>query len=496
MVSIDELATFCKRKGFVFPSSEIYGGMSGVFDLGHLGVEFRNKIRAHWWSTFVKQRDDMYGIEGSVLSHPNIWKASGHVDNFGDLLIQDTVTKENFRADHLVEDVLKIPTDGLDAKQLQELIEKHDVKSPKGNPLSEIKVFSPMFETFVGPFHSEESKSYLRPETAQIIFAQFKNMVETNRVKLPFGIAQIGKSFRNEISPRNFIFRMREFEQAEIEYFIDPAKYNSCPYIAEVLDNTVVLNTQDCQANDTDPITLTIKEALDKKVIRNEWHAYFMGLAQGWFVSLGVSPENLRFRQHRVDELSHYSSDTWDLEYKFEFGFKELWGIADRSTYDLDQHIKHSGQKLSVFDEESKSHIIPRVLEPSLGFDRTFLVLISEALRFDEERKNNVLALHPKIAPVTVGIFPLVKKDGLAELAYDIYKNIRKQFDAVYDVSGSVGKRYARMDEIGTPFCVTVDFETKEDQCVTIRYRDSMKQERVAIADLQNHIMQKLNEGA
>jgi len=484
-LSIDDIATFCKRKGLIYPSSEIYGGMAGFFDYGPTGVELKNNIKAAWWHFFVQSREDIVGIDGSIITNPKVWKASGHVDNFVDILVEDLKTGERFRADHFIEEKLKIPTDGMSIAKMEELIVENKLKSPKGNDLSKPVKFNLMFQTYVGPKISEENVAYMRAETAQHMFVQFKNVFEAARGKLPLGIAQIGRSFRNEISPRNFVFRCREFEQMEIEYFVNPDKYElDCPYVEEVMDIPVALYTRDCQTNKTEAIPTTIRDALANKQIGTQWHAYFIGMAQKFFVGLGVSTENLRFRQHLAEELSHYSKDTWDLEYKFPFGFKELWGIADRGQYDLTQHSTHSGKDMSVFDEESKKRIIPRVIEPALGLDRTFLVFLFEGLSFDAARENNVLKLHPKLAPIKFGIFPLMKKDGLADISHDLYLQLRDDVTCQHDEGGSVGKRYARMDEIGTPYCITIDYQTKEDGTVTIRDRDSTQQKRIAIVEL------------
>ncbi|HLP79026.1 MAG TPA: glycine--tRNA ligase [Acidobacteriota bacterium] len=485
VLTVDDIATFCKRKGIIFPSSEIYGGMTGFFDYGPIGVELKNNVKGAWWKFFVQSRDDIVGIDGSIITNPKVWKASGHVDNFVDVLVEDVKTGERFRADHYVEEKLGISADGLSIDKLHELIVSNKLKSPKGNDLSKPVKFNLMFQTYVGPKISEENIAYLRAETAQHMFVQFKNVFETARGKLPLGIAQVGRSFRNEIAPRNFIFRCREFEQMEIEYFVHPDKYEGeCPYIGEVLDVEVSLYTRDCHADKKDAVYTTIRDALDKKMIGTQWHAYFIGLAQKFFLELGVKPEHMRFRQHLLEELSHYSKDTWDLEYQFPWGFKELWGIADRGQYDLTQHSTHAGKEMTVFDQETNKHVVPRVIEPALGLDRTVLVFLCESLRYDEARGNNLLSLHPRLAPVKFGVFPLMKKDGLFEIAMEIHKKLQADVISQFDAAGSVGKRYARMDEIGTPFCITVDYQSKEDHTVTVRDRDSMEQKRVLIEKL------------
>lgn len=492
--TIEDIAVFCKRKGFVYASGELYGGLTGFFDYGPFGSQLKKNIREQWWSTFITGRDDIVAIDASLITHPTVWKASGHVDSFEDILTQDLKTGEKFRADHLVEQVLQIPTDGLNPAQLDELIEKHHIKSPKGNALGKCTKMNLMFQTYVGPAVCEENKAYLRPETAQMMFANFKNIVETTRVKLPFGIAQIGKSFRNEISPRNFIFRLRELEQAEIEYFVHPDSLQDCPYIDQVSDIEVSLNTEYCQKNNKPVVHCTIEQALAKKYIKTPWHAFFIGMAKKWFTDLGVQAEHLRFRQHLSEELSHYSSDTWDLEYKFPFGFKELWGIADRGTFDLTQHAKFSKKDISLFDEATKTRIVPRVIEPALGVDRAFLVFICEGLTYDATRENYVLKIHPKLAPITCGVFPLMKKDKLPQIARELVATLRKNtIVCQFDDSGTVGKRYSRMDELGTPYCITVDFDTLTTQEVTIRDRDTAKQIRVKIDAVVQTIRQLQN---
>ncbi len=493
-ISIEEMATFCKRKGLVYPTAEVYGGLSGFFDFGPLGVELKNNIKQQWWKTFVSQRSDIAGIDGSIVTHPNVWKASGHVDNFEDVLVEDSKTKERFRADVLIEDALKIPTSGMKKEQLWEAITKHHLKSPKGNPLLEPKQFNLMFSTNVGPV--DGSVSYLRPETAQLMFANFKLVMENARLKLPCGIAQVGKAFRNEISPRDFLFRMREFEQMEIEYFVHPDKLTECPYISEVSSHELLIYTEEMQKQNKEPHMYTIREALDTRIINNPWHGYWLATMHRWFVSLGAQAENFRIRQHVKDELSHYASDTWDLEYKFPFGWKELQGVANRGDFDLQQHMAHSKTDMSIFDEETKKKVVPHVVcEPSQGVERTFLVFLFDAYEFDKKRENVVLHLHPLLAPVKVGVFPLVNKEPLMSKAQELVREIGKEFTCAYDRSGTVGKRYARNDEQGTPFCITVDFEGVEDGTVTIRDRDTTTQARIPMANMRDTI-RRLMDGA
>jgi len=494
MVTIDDMATFCRRKGFVFPSSELYGGLAGFFDYGPLGVELKNNIKAAWWKYHVQDREDIVGIDGAIISHPNIWVASGHVGNFADILVECTKCHERYRADTLVEDVLKIRADGLKEKELNTLITDNKIACQKcKGKLGSAAAFNLMFSTHVGPTATDENIAYLRPETAQLIFTNFKNVVDTGRVKLPFGIAQIGKAFRNEISPRNFLFRCREFEQMEIEYFIHPDASNDCPYIDEVLDYEMLLWSAEDQRSQKPEEKMTMADALKKKIVGTPWSAFWLAMEHRWFVDLGVNPDHLRGRQHVKDELAHYALDTWDLEYNFPFGWKELQGLANRKDFDLQQHMKHSKQQLTIYDEEKKQHIVPHVVcEPSQGVDRAFLVFMFDAYAFDETRGNVVLRLNPKLAPTKVGVFPLVNK--LEDKAREVYAMVRDTFPTLYDRAGSIGRRYARADEIGVPYCVTIDFETIEkDKAVTIRDRDSTHQRRVPITHLRETLQKLIN---
>ena len=495
-LTIDEMATFCKRKGFVYPCSEIYGGISGFWDFGHLGVELKNNIKKEWWKTFVQQRDDMVGIDGSIISHPTVWKASGHVDGFTDVLVDCKKCGSRFRGDQLIEDKLKMPTAGMSLDDIAKKLGEHRVKCPKcGSELGEPKKFNLMFTTNVGAIQGSNSAAYLRPETAQLIFANFKLVQENARMKLPFGIAQVGKAFRNEISPRDFLFRMREFEQMEIEYFVHPDK-QECPFIGEVLDYEINVYSAEMQKNNKKMEKITIKEALDKKIIKTGWHAYWLAKMHQWFVSLGANPEHFRIRQHVKDELSHYALDTWDLEYEFPFGWKELQGLANRTDFDLKQHMQFSKTDLTLFDEETKKKIVPHVIcEPSQGVERAFLVFMFDAYNYDKKRDNVVLKLHPKLAPIKIGVFPLVSnKKELVEKAREIYNELKKEWTCTFDVSGSIGRRYARADETGIYACITIDHESLEEESATIRSRDTTEQIRVKISDLKN-VLEKFLDG-
>jgi glycyl-tRNA synthetase len=480
-LTIKDIATFCKQKGFIFPNSEIYGGMAGFFDYGPVGSEMKANLKKDWWKFHVQQRDDIVGIDGTIITHPTVWVASGHAASFQDPMLECSKCKEKIRADTFIEEKLKVAADGMSTEEIMKLVKENNLSCEKCNSeFKDIEQFNLMFQTQVGPKPGKESMAYLRPETAQVIFADFKQVVETSRLKLPFGIAQMGRAFRNEISPRNFIFRCREFEQMEIEYFIHPKDANNCPYIKEVLDYEATIYSEEMQVKreNTEGEKMTMKQALEKNIIKTQWHAYWLSTELRWFERLGAKKENFRLRQHVTSEKSHYALDTWDLEYKFPFGWKELQGMANRTDFDLQQHIKYSGKDLSLFDEESKEKIVPHVVaEPSQGVDRAFLVFLCDAYNDDKERGNIVLKLHPKLAPIKVSIFPLVKK--LEEDAKKIYNELKMEFNCSYDKSGSIGRRYARADEIGTPYCVTIDFDTLSTGIVTIRDRDTTKQIKI-----------------
>lgn len=490
-LSIEDMATFCKKKGFVYANSEIYGGFAGFWDYGHLGVELKNNIKAEWWKFHVQSREDVVGIDGSIITHPKVWMASGHVESFEDVMMTCSKCKERIRADHFIHEKLGINVEGVDSEKINKIINKNKLKCPQCNSdFGEIKNFNLMFKTNVGPKEDNTSVAYLRPETAQVIFVDFKLIVDNARLKLPFGIAQIGKGFRNEISPRDFLFRCREFEMMEIEYFVHPEKIDECPYINEVLNHKLIIYSAEMQEKNQKPKKMKIKDALSKNIIKTKWHAYWLALEHKWFIGLGAKADNFRIRQHLKDEKSHYALDTWDMEYNFPFGWKELQGMANRTDYDLKQHIKFSNQDLSLFDEESKKKIVPHVIaEPSQGVDRAFLVFMFDAYNYDKKRGNVVLKLDTKLAPIKVGVFPLVNKlDNKAKKVYDLLKD---KLNCKYDRSGSVGRRYARADEEGVPFCITFDFDSLKDKSVTIRERDSTKQVRVKIKDV-NEIINKL----
>ncbi|MFP4640811.1 MAG: glycine--tRNA ligase [Dehalococcoidia bacterium] len=429
-LTMDKLVSLCKRRGFIFQSSEIYGGLSSCWDYGPLGVELKNNVKAAWWQSVVKERDDMVGLDSAILMHPQVWVASGHVNTFADPLVECKNCKKRWKADDL----------------------DSNVCPECGGELSDPRMFNLLFKTHMGPVEDDAAEIYLRPETAQGIFVNFQNVLNSTRKKLPFGIAQIGKSFRNEITPGNFVFRTREFEQMEIEYFVKPG---------------------------TD----------------DEWFEHWVQERLNWYLNLGIRRENLRLRPHESDELAHYARSCTDVEYQFPIGWSELEGIANRTDFDLTQHANLSGEKLSYFDEQTQEHYIPYVIEPSAGVDRSALAFLTDAYEEQLDDKGDirvVLHFHPSLAPVKVAILPLSKHEKLVPLAEEVYSNLRRESMVQYDTAQSIGRRYRRQDEIGTPFCVTIDFQSLEDNQVTVRDRDSMRQIRVPIPELKGCLSNKL----
>ena len=484
----DKVVNLCIRRGIIFPNSEIYGSHAGFFDFGNYGVQLKRNLENLWWKHFVNDREDIVGIDGSIITHPTIWKASGHIESFNDPLVECKKCHKRFRADQLIESALNISVDGLSLNQIQEMLHQHKIKCPDcKNDFTLVKLFNLMFKTNIGAIEDEGSNAYLRPETAQLIFANFKQVQATSRKKLPFGIAQMGKAFRNEISPRNFVFRAREFSQMEIEYFIHPKKLNECHYLdKEYTDFKLNVLTAEMQEEKQPHKRMTIKQMLDGKLIKTKWHAYWIVESLKWFVDVGLKDDNLRIRQHTRSELSHYALETWDIEYNYPWGWKELQGIANRTDFDLRQHMKFSSKDLAYFDEESKEKVVPHVIEPSWGLERTILTVLMGA--YSEKEENGevkvVLKLRPSISPVKASIFPLMKKDNLDGKAGEIFDMLKSEFVCEYDEAGSIGKRYARADEVGIPLCITIDYSTLEDDSVTIRDRDTTKQVRVKIKEL------------
>ncbi len=442
---MEKLVSLCKRRGFIFPGSDIYGGLNGTWDYGPLGVELLRNIKNAWWHDNVTTREDIVGIDAAILMHRTVWQASGHESNFTDPLVDCKACNARFRADQIAE------------SQCPRKPSKHPGEHSECQ-LTEARKFNLMFKTFVGPLEEGATMVYLRPETAQGIFVNFKNVCDSTRIKVPFGIAQVGKSFRNEITPKQFIFRSREFEQMEIEFFCHPS-------------TSMV------------------------------WYEKWRKARFEWYQGLGIKSEKLRLREHGKDELSFYSQGTSDVEYLFPWGWGELEGIAHRGDYDLTQHQKFSGKDLTYFDDEKKERFLPHVIEPSAGATRSLLAFLCEAFVeekiVDEETKKEdtrtVLRFHPRLAPVKAAIFPLVKKDGMPERAMSIYKDLQKYMSVFYDEKGAVGRRYRRQDEAGTPFCITIDGQTATDQTVTVRDRDTMVQQRIAVDGLLPYLLQRLN---
>jgi glycyl-tRNA synthetase len=445
VVTMDKIVALCKRRGFIFPSSEIYGGVGSTYDFGHYGVLLKGNVKGEWWRAMLQERDDIVALDSAILQHPRVWEASGHLAGFTDPLVDCKTCGQRFRADHLAE----LPCGRKPSK--------HPGETEECN-LTEARDFNLMFETTIGPVKESGSVAYLRPETAQGIFVNFKNVLQFSRKKPPFGIAQVGKSFRNEITPGNFIFRTREFEQMEMEFFVAPPE-------------------------------------------AQKWFEHWLSERMRWYTTLGLRPDHVRLRAHDADELSHYSSGTSDVEYLFPIGWSELEGIANRGDFDLKQHAEFSGEKLEYVDTATKERYTPNVIEPAAGADRATLAFLVDA--YDEEvvpaagegaksETRTLLRLHPRLAPVKVAVMPLVKKDGQPELARTIYKDLRGRMQTEYDEGGSIGKRYRRQDEIGTPWGVTVDHQTLEDETVTLRDRDSLAQERVKIDALAQELERRL----
>ena len=456
-VTMEKLVSLCKSRGYIFPGSEIYGGLANTWDYGPLGVEFKNNVKRAWWQKFIQECPHNVGLDCAILMNPQTWVASGHVGSFDDPLMDCKACKSRFRADKLIEDYLQTKNeteaiDGWDNAKMEDYIAKNNIVCPDcgKQDFTSIRRFNLMFKTFQGVTEDQKTEIFLRPETAQGIFVNFNHVVRTSRKKLPMGIGQIGKSFRNEITPGNFTFRLREFEQMELEFFCKPG---------------------------TDM----------------EWFMYWKSFCHNWLLSLGMNDDALRLRDHAADELSFYSTATTDIEYLFPFGWGELWGIADRTDYDLKQHAQHSGENFEYTHPVTNEKFVPYCIEPSLGADRVALAFLCNA--YDEEELADddarvVLRLHPALAPVKAAVLPLQKK--LAEPANELHDQLAKKFNMEFDVTGSIGKRYRRQDEIGTPFCITYDFDSLEDHAVTIRERDTMVQERIPMEKVAAYLDEKL----
>ena len=490
MASIEKIISIAKRRGFVWPSSEIYGGLSGFFDYGPLGFLLKTKIENFWREFFLKE-DNIFEIQTCTIMPEKVWEASGHLKDFIDPLTQCKKCNSFFRADDLIQEKTGKVVEGLEPAELTKLLRENGIKCPKcDGELSEVRIFNLMLSTQVSPVKG--NLAYLRPETAQGIFVNFKNILNATRAKLPFGIAQVGVSYRNEISPRQFLIRLREFRQMEIEYFIHPKRLNDCPNFEKYANTKIRILTREQQERGGEAIELTAREAVEKGILPNKFLAYFLAKEFLWYQMLGIPKEALRFRHMLPKETPHYSKANFDLEIKFDFGWKEVVGNAYRTDYDLKAHMEHSGKDLSVVEDGEK--IIPHVVEPSFGVDRTIYAVLLYSFVEDKERGWDWFKLKPKIAPYLAGIFPLVSKDGLPEKAKEVYEMLKKCYEVFYDEAGSIGKRYARSDEIGTPIAITIDYQTLEDDTVTLRNRDDTKQVRVAIKDLVNVLWKILQE--
>ncbi len=475
-ISIDELAKFCKEKGFVYRSSDIYGGFAGFWDFGPLGIELFNNLKKSWWDFFVHEKENIVGMEGSIISHPRTWKASGHIENFNDVFVKCKKCGK---------------TGKLDENELGK------INCPDcGGEFESQGKFNLMFGTKVGAGENSQ-KAYLRGETAQGMFLDFKLISQTSRQQLPFGIAQIGRCFRNEIAPRDFLFRSREFHIGEFEFFINPEE-KKCELLDEKHLNIEFdfLSSENQQNNSEDLEKVFMSDLIERKKL-GEWHAYWLAEQIIWMRELGL--DELRVREHTKEELSHYSSATLDIEYKYNFGYKECTGNANREQYDLTQHEKESKEKMEIFDEKYGKKVIPRVIEPTFGMERIFLALLTKAycentLKGTSEKKEIVLKLIPKLAPIKAAIFPLVKREDFNLIAKNIVKDLKKEFNVVYDKSGSIGRRYARNDEIGTPFCITIDEDSLKNKDVTIRFRDTTEQKRILIKNLKKILRELVSE--
>ncbi len=454
---MEQLVNHAKHRGFVFQGSEIYGGLANTWDYGPLGVEVKRNLKAAWWKKFVQEQPNMVGLDAAILMNPKTWEASGHLGNFNDPMIDCKECKSRHRADHLIENHFESKgeervVDGMPFDELEKIIKEEGITCPNcgSDNFTEIRQFNLMFKTYQGVTEDSTDEIYMRPETAQGIFVNFKNVQRSMRKKLPFGIAQIGKSFRNEITPGNFTFRTREFEQMEIEFFCKPGE-------------------------------------------EKEWFTYWLDFSHNWLVNLGLNKDAIRRREHDEEELSHYSNETTDLEYQFPFGWGELWGIASRTDYDLTQHAEHSGENFEYIDQETNERYIPYVIEPSLGADRLALAFLADAYEEEELEdgtSRTVMRFHPAVAPYKAAVFPLSKK--LSEEAQEVFRDLAADFMVDYDESGSIGKRYRRHDEVGTPYCITYDFDSKEDGQVTVRDRDTMEQNRMPISELKTFLQDKM----
>jgi len=489
-MDIDKIVDIAKKRGFVFQSAEIYGGVSGFFDYGPLGTVMKNKLENFWREFFIKSSDNVFEISTRTIVPEAVWQASGHLKDFVDPITQCQSCKSMFRADNLIEEQSGKFVEGLKAEELTKVIKEKNIKCPKcKGTLNDVKIFNLMLKTNVGPV--EGTAAYLRPETAQGIFTNFKNILNSTRAKLPFGVAQVGISYRNEISPRQWIIRLREFNQTEIEFFFNPEKTEH-PKFSEVAKKKLRIVTREEQKKEGKITEMTASEAVKKEIVPNQLMAYFMAKELEWYQQLGIPIEALRHRHMLPEETPHYSKGNFDMEIKFDFGWKEVVGNAYRTDFDLQTHMKHSGKDLTIVEDGEK--IVPHVVEPSFGLDRTFYAILLHCFVEDKKRGWDWFKFPAKIAPYVAAVYPLVSKDGVDEKAREVFNSLKCCFDVFYDEAGSIGKRYARSDEIGVPIALTVDYQTLKDNTVTLRNRDDTKQIRVEVKKLPDIIWKLVNQ--
>ncbi|NVM55425.1 MAG: glycine--tRNA ligase [Candidatus Helarchaeota archaeon] len=491
----EKLVALCAKRGIIFPSAEIYGGVAGFYDYGPVGVTLKNRIREFWRSEFIIKRENIHEIETPIILPRIVWDASGHLEGFTDVLVECKKCHLQFRADHLIQDTLHLVTDGKSFEELTEILAKNEIKCPncKGE-LASTQKFNLMFKTHVGAAKKSENEAFLRPETAQAMFLDFRRIQQSMRASLPFGIAQIGRSYRNEISPRNFLFRLREFEHLEIEFFVHPEKKNDVPeeLWKKVQDLEVLVLSIPLQENEESPITLKVTELIDQAIFSCKWLLYWTLFSYDWLLRVGLDPKKLRIRQHMLKERAHYAADCWDIEFQYSFGWKELQGIADRTDYDLKKHSQLSKKDLNIHLTEENVKVVPHVIEPSFGLERIIQALLEST--YTEETERTLFRFNSYIAPFQIAVFPLMSnRNELLEKAQEISTRLKEHnFLILYDAKSSIGRRYRRVDEIGVPFAVTIDFQTLEDNTVTIRNRDSMEQERYNIGELPEIFQRRL----
>jgi glycyl-tRNA synthetase len=491
MSKMEEIQKICLNRGIIFPTAEIYSTISGFFDYGPVGTLLKRKFIDYWREFFVKTEDNILEMEGSIVLPEKVFEASGHLKSFVDPITQCLKCKSIQRADDLIQEKTGKFVEGKSTKELTEIINSEKIKCPRcGSPLGEVKLFNLMLKTDISPVGGQTA--YLRPETAQNIFTSFQRLFRVARSKLPFGVAQVGRSFRNEISPRHFIIRVREFNQVEIEMFYDPQKPD-CKKLDKIKDKKIVIFTRDAQKKNSKPVTMTAEELLKKKIVPSEWLIYFMTKEFEFYKSLGIPEDSLRFREMLKEEIPHYSAGNYDLEINFDFGWKETVGNSIRADHDLKNHMKNSGVNMTVLTDDNRK-IIPFVAEPSFGIDRTIAGILLHCFVEDKQRGWNWFKFPAKITPYPVTVFPLVNKDEIPKKAKEVYEMLKKDFDVLYDDSGSIGRRYARADEIGTIFAVTIDYDSLENDTCTIRNRDTTKQVRVKIKDLVSIVKKLINE--